>query len=277
MNFVFVLPLVYTVAGYFPAQPSNPCKVYLRFFAYSLVEFVNLEIFLIVILPLFFDPTTSIMTQFALKFIAQSVLGLAMLEAAWQQSRWLSKDVAVDSHDATILLVAAQASFSMYRHLIQESASTVGESVQFEVSGTLWELFLADQLLRGRTPVKDNVEFSKGVLRTLSGKVAPAEQVTEGEKEEDILEELRRLFCTSALVVMSFTEANSIVVTSLYYILMNVSTGSPGSGAIPLWPNLANLCIMLIGELVVIDGVIAYCARNFSRFTIRRASGQTSK
>ena len=77
MNFVFVLPLVYTVAGYFPAQPSNPCKVYLRFFAYSLVEFVILEMFLIVILPLFFDPTTSIMTQFALKFIAQSVLGLA--------------------------------------------------------------------------------------------------------------------------------------------------------------------------------------------------------
>jgi len=65
---------------------------------------------------------------------------------------------------------------------------------------------------------------------------------------------------------MSFTEGSAIWVSTLYYLVMNVSPGAPGSRAITVQQSIINLAIMLFGELIVTDSLVAYFARNFSRY-----------
>jgi hypothetical protein len=78
--------------------------------------------------------------------------------------------------------------------------------------------------------------------------------------------DLRREFCSSALIMLSIAECANIFVASSYYIFVPSNPGAPGSPKIQISQSLLNLLIMLVGELVITDGLIAYLARHFNRY-----------
>ena len=47
---------------------------------------------------------------------------------------------------------------------------------------------------------------------------------------------------------------------------MNASPGEPGTKLIPLRQSLLNLGIMLVGDLIVTDGTVAYMGRHSKRY-----------
>jgi hypothetical protein len=49
-------------------------------------------------------------------------------------------------------------------------------------------------------------------------------------------------------------------------MIMNAAPGDPGSKSIPLSQSLFNLAVMLFGEVILTDGIVAYMARHSSRY-----------
>jgi len=81
---------------------------------------------------------------------------------------------------------------------------------------------------------------------------------TEEDEKRSEGEEFRQHFCASALVITSSAEGTGILVSCAFWILVNASPGEPGTKMIPLRQSLLNIEIMLVGDLIVTDGTIAY-------------------
>eukprot|EP00518_Triparma_eleuthera_P022263 CAMPEP_0197547560 /NCGR_PEP_ID=MMETSP1320-20131121/1890_1 /TAXON_ID=91990 /ORGANISM="Bolidomonas sp., Strain RCC2347" /LENGTH=322 /DNA_ID=CAMNT_0043107393 /DNA_START=136 /DNA_END=1102 /DNA_ORIENTATION=- len=139
--------------------------------------------------------------------------------------------------------------------IMQGSAETVLESLIYEVAGTVAELALADAFLKSRTPIGDAVNTLKSVLGgKKSNKVSPAK--TRGSLKG--ADSLLRSFCETAMIMITLSEAAGLLVSSAFWLVMDANPSEPGSPKIPTVQILRTLAIMLIGELVITDGIIAY-------------------
>ncbi|GMI18760.1 hypothetical protein TrLO_g14382 [Triparma laevis f. longispina] len=237
-----------------PAIFSNAkrCKMYLFFFGVWLTNFVVSMFYIFVAIPKFLDPETS-----------------------------------STEHAAT---------FPFLARLMQSSATTVGESLLFELAGTIAEFVAAHTLLKGKTPVQTKIEnaskvrkrvksgmkekmgtFSKGGSK---GKIEVGDDVesndegyeneNENENRNKAVEEeanllYRRKYCSSVMIMIGISEAASIVTSSSFWLITNINPGAPpGSSRLPQSQIVINLFIMLFGEVVLTDFLVAWASVKFT-------------
>jgi hypothetical protein len=74
----------------------------------------------------------------------------------------------------------------------------------------------------------------------------------------------RMIFCATVMIINTITEASGLVVGSLFWICCNAKPSTPGGGGIELSQAMINLVIMLFGELVLSDSVVAYVSYKLS-------------
>jgi len=74
-------------------------------------------------------------------------------------------------------------------------------------------------------------------------------------------------------VTFIISEATALVVSTCFWLLMHANPSLPGSAAISTSQTLLNAVIMLIGEVVVTDGIIAFLSNKLkSRFRVDLAA-----
>jgi hypothetical protein len=266
----FGMPLIPALA----ASPQKRIKVYIAFFFFlNLFEVAINLCYTYYVLPKFFDPETTELVRFIIRSALHSALLLGGTEGAWTMNKFLVQNCGVETYDAHIVFAATASLITFYSRIMQGSATSLSQSLMFEFSGTISELLVADALLRGATPIRDNVEMMKSVTLNLFSKfnVAPSPQADDDSgaanaADDEATNEQRRKFCSSALVILSIAEGTNMVSSTLYWMLNNSNPGAAGSNSIPLSQTMTNLAVMLFGELVVTDGIVAYLAHNFERY-----------
>ena len=148
---------------------------------------------------------------------------------------------------------------------MQGSAETVGESILYEIAGTLSELWMADQLLRSRTPIFHYTTMLRYYINAAfakkTNKVVPASS----GKPLTGIESLRKSLCETAMIMMTISEAAGLLASSAFWLVMDANPSSPGSPKIPVAQTLKTLAVMLIGELMVTDGIVAYVSNKFKK------------
>ena len=76
------------------------------------------------------------------------------------------------------------------------------------------------------------------------------------------------------MTMLTITEAASLLISSSFWPVMNANPQEPGSPSIPVSQTLKSLAIMLVGELVVTDGVVAYISnKSKKRYVVNLAVG----
>ncbi|GMH62375.1 hypothetical protein TrRE_jg9727 [Triparma retinervis] len=71
------------------------------------------------------------------------------------------------------------------------------------------------------------------------------------------------------MIMSTITEASGLIIGSLFWIGCNANPSNAGAGGPQVSQALINLCIMLFGELVLSDTIIAYLSHKFeSRYVI---------
>ena len=195
-------------------------------------------------MPYFFDASTSTFTRFLIRMLGQIFMLKAGLELSWRWSKQAAEHMGVNINDATV------ASFGFYASAIpflgrikQGSAETVGESILYEVTGTLSELLMADQFLRSRTPFFHYSRTLKAVFAKKTNKVVPA---SSGRSLTGI-ESLRKSLCETAMIMTTISEAVGLLASSAFWLLMDANPSKPGSPKIPAAQTLTTLAIMLVG------------------------------
>jgi hypothetical protein len=271
------------------------CKAFGFFFAINFAETLVGVVYSWYLIPIFFDSATTEWTRIVIRTVGASCFAILNIEASWRSSRFLIT-IGVPEQNTHLMFAVLAGVLPLFSRVMQGSAQSVVQSVIFELTGTLAELFTADTLLRGSTPLNEGVE---GVLivrqqsRRLSGrlsfresapdKVAPAPaapvQVADNDGggeggEEDPTEAAKRAykrhrlaFCSTALILVSLAECSSIFVSSAFWLFSRANPGSPGSRPIPVSQTLLNIGIMILGELFLTDGIIAYIGRHSKRYS----------
>ena len=150
---------------------------------------------------------------------------------------------------------------------LQSSAESVGQSLMFELFATGAEILMMDTLLRGLTPLQSKRRTIACICMTDCNK---GKRPGKDGKELTKRDENRIAFCSDAVIISSLGEASALIVSTAETILSRVSLGAiPGSPRKALGLIWANFIIMLLGELVVTDGLIGWMARRFtSRYVI---------
>ena len=67
------------------------------------------------------------------------------------------------------------------------------------------------------------------------------------------------------MIMITISEAAGLLASSAFWLLMDANPSEPGSPKIPVAQTLKTLAIMLVGELVVTDGIIAYVSNKFKK------------
>jgi hypothetical protein len=161
---------------------------------------------------------------------------------------------------------------------MQGSSETVEESLLFEVAGTVAELLLADALLKSRTPISDVLQGLKYIFpsKQQSDKVSPDDaQIPKRLTRRSLrgVNSWQRFFCETVMISITITEAAALLISSLFWLLMDSNPNEPGSPKIPISQTIFNLAVMLFGELVVTDGIVAYVSNKFEdRYVVDIAS-----
>ena len=71
------------------------------------------------------------------------------------------------------------------------------------------------------------------------------------------------------MVINTVTEASGLIIGSLFWVVCKANSSKAGSGSIDVSRAMRNLVIMLFGELVISDTVVAYLSYKFaSRYVI---------
>ena len=265
---LFLAPAIYTVSyawsGCNKEKHTNLLKAYITFFAAVMLETVVVFIYALVILKYFFLGSTSTLMRFLIRMLSQIFLFYLGSELSWRWSKHAAEHMGANNiNDATV------ASFGFYAsgipflgRIMQGSAETVLHSIIYEIAGTLAELTLADVFLKGRTPIDDTVHNLKSILGVKkSNKVTPV--LTRGSLTG--VDSWRRSFCETAMIMLTISEASGLLVSSAFWLLMEANPSEPGSSKIPVAQTLKTLAIMLVGELVVTDGIIAYVSNKFKK------------
>ena len=242
---------------------------------------MHTALYFYIVMPLFFDPSSGQLMKFFIRMVVQTAVAVVSMELARRFSSHLSSKHGVESSNAHAMYSFQAAILTLSSRMMQGSATSLGQSLLYELSGTCAELMTADTLLRGRTVFGDTLELAKEAKSHASKiahigsreqqKVSPAPEPGSMDAALPIVSNddeavQSREFCSIALLITCLAESASIIISSTYWGIMNANPGAPGAAAIPLTQTLLNLAIMLIGEVFVTDVIVAYAARNFSRY-----------
>ena len=221
-----------------------------------------------VILPYVFSSETSNLMRFVVRSGLQIIALNVGIEVAWIFSRYGVRKMGCDINDATFATFANTGIVvPFFSRMLQGSAETKTEAVLFEVSGTIAELFIADSLLKGKTPIQDMWTTLKTVFLRRDSQVASEEALSNQPTRNSLkgTDYSLRRFCESCMIILTITEAMSLLVSSTFWLLMNANPGNPGSAAIPVSQTLFNFGVMAFGEFIVTDGAIAYVSNKFKK------------
>jgi hypothetical protein len=147
---------------------------------------------------------------------------------------------------------------SVLGRIMQGSAPSLGESIFYEICGTLAELMTADQLLRGYTPVMATLEpFKKRGTKGNTVAVDPERierrlsvRPNDGRTAEEKVDAERTHFCANAMIILTITESAAIVCTSVYWYFENINPSGVGitAGKLPSDVVLMNFLIQAVFE-----------------------------
>lgn len=74
----------------------------------------------------------------------------------------------------------------------------------------------------------------------------------------------RSVFCATAMIMNTITEASGLVVGSLFWICCKANPSTSDGRSLNLSQALSNFAIMLFGELILSDFIVAYTSHFFS-------------
>ena len=184
------------------------------------------------------------------------------------------------------------------------AAETVADSIILELCGTFAEVYTADVLLQGKTNLDDLVLSIKWCLgfcgcakNSSLDSVSPQESVSAQEPvpkkllktrttfavgamlssddsfdHKEKKKHMRIVFCTTAMIMNTITEASGLIVGSLFWICSNANPSASGGKGLDVSQAILNFFVMLFGELVLSDSVVAYISHKFeSRYVISLA------
>ena len=267
MLIFFFTPAIYTISyawsGRDKKKHTSLLKAYGIFFTFLMTEIVAQYVYLYFVMPYFFLASTSTFSRFLVRMLGQVILLYLGSELSWRLSKQAAEHMGCNIFNATV------ASFGMYAstlpllgRIMQGSAETVLESSIYEVAGTVAELTLADSLLKSRTPLGDTMYTLKFFfVRNNNNKVAPA--LT--RRSLTGVDSWQRSFCETVMIMITIAEAAGLLASSFFWLVMDANPSEPGSPKIPTAQILKTLAIMLVGELVVTDGIIAYVSNKFKK------------
>mmetsp|Transcript_30094 Transcript_30094/g.59774 ORF Transcript_30094/g.59774 Transcript_30094/m.59774 type:complete len:385 (+) Transcript_30094:633-1787(+) len=262
---LFLAPAIYTISyawsGRDKEKHTSLLKAYGIFFAVLMFENVFVFIYVFHIMEYFFLASTLTFTRFLLRMLGQVFFFYIGSELSWRWSKQTAEHMGANCNDATVALFGFYASvIPVLGRIMQGSAETVLHSIIYEIAGTLAELTLADAFLKSRTPIGDAVHNLKSVLGgKKSNKVSPAKT----RLSLTGVDSWQRSFCETTMIMITISEAAGLFASSAFWLVMDANPSEPGSPKIPAAQTLNTLAIMLVGELVVTDGIIAYMSNKF--------------
>lgn len=111
---------------------------------------------------------------------------------------------------------------------------------------------------KGKIEVGDDVESNDEGYENENENENEIEDRNEAVEEEANLL-YRRKYCSSVMIMIGISEAASIVTSSSFWLITNINPGAPpGSSRLPQSQIVINLFIMLFGEVVLTDFLVAW-------------------
>ncbi|GMI25269.1 hypothetical protein TrCOL_g6809 [Triparma columacea] len=259
-------------------------KAMLVLFAVGILESVVQFTLTTYILPEFFFSGTNSFTKALLRLGTPLIIKGLFIECCAMFAPLLSNILETDLHLVSVVLFGPVACASdLIGRLMQSSAESILASIVLELCGTFAEVYTADVLLQGRTNLDDYIITIRWCLglcgcassKTTDNKVHSQQSIEKDAKLErrttfdhetatDKKRHQRMIFCATVMIINTITEASGLVVGSLFWICLNANPSTPGGGGIELSQAMINLVIMLFGELVLSDSVVAYVSHKFS-------------
>ena len=173
---------------------------------------------------------------------------------------------------------------------MQTAASSPSEAIIFELAATVSEMLMADVLLQGDTPLDFLVDLVRGcramccrkqkirVRPINSGTTTIATGDAAGPAEPSVLDvslhvgtkgaeaveairahrEFKRKFLTNSIMMLGIMEACSIFITTAFSKIYGINFGPAGSPKVTDFLLFFNLAVMVFGEVVLTDGIVAY-------------------
>mmetsp|Transcript_19637 Transcript_19637/g.41038 ORF Transcript_19637/g.41038 Transcript_19637/m.41038 type:complete len:599 (+) Transcript_19637:322-2118(+) len=283
-------------------------KVSLTLFLVGILESLCIFVVNSTIIYRFFSPGTSNVLRFFIRLGTPLILKGVFLEVCSVCAPFVSNLLESDLRIVSIALFGpVGCAADLIARLMQSSSLSVKQSIILELGGAFAEVFTADVLLQGHTNLDEfraSVTYVLGkggcmnVHEESTNKVAPdtvakprrATNVTERRTTKDPprigamktslglapsisgLERKqyqRTVFCATAMMINTITEASGLIVGSLLWIGCNANPSTMSKGAIDTNKAILNLAIMLFGELVLSDSAVAYMSHRFaSRYCI---------
>ena len=291
-------PLIFSTSYIFSeglAGVRKGVKVALILFAVGIIESVGINLVHYTILPIFFDRATDNLTRALIRLGTPLIMKGFFLEwYSWLAPR-LSNMLETDLHSVSVALYAPMScgidligrlmqssgkmllgggpkipinpsypnSHSQPPPLSSRTASSIAESLVFELCGTLAEVWTADVLLQGTTTgryclalcglassnANNKVHSEEGLGRNDSRMRTTLSQTFNQESTADKKAHQTTIFCATAMIINTITEASGLIVGSLFWICCNANPSAAGGGGIHLSQAMVNFVIMLFGEV----------------------------
>ncbi|GMH55183.1 hypothetical protein TL16_g01839 [Triparma laevis f. inornata] len=270
--------------------------------AWALFKFDLLFVFIGVVyqevlMKIFFMASTSSLERMLIRGPFHAMCLSIFVEAGAKTSALLSKEYKLDSTTSHLIMIKPIMMLSILGRFMQGSAPTFTDSIIFEAMGTLAELFTADELLRGRTPLEDYKNFVRYVKRKFCGGVdnSKVQAVVSWDNSNSnsnldvtsasIQHALSRgqagsfkaakvrtkdlaKFCGTSMILLNICEASAIVTSSAFWLVnrrMTVSAIGALGSPLSVEQVAVNFVIMVVGEWVVTDSIAAYCSHHWEQ------------
>mmetsp|Transcript_16015 Transcript_16015/g.29987 ORF Transcript_16015/g.29987 Transcript_16015/m.29987 type:complete len:587 (+) Transcript_16015:165-1925(+) len=270
-----------------PADREVKCSTFKLFcvmLAFGVFEFVIYLMFQQYLLVAYFSSGTSLFAKMIIRMVGQMVFLPLTIEAVTSLSDFLQNECGVEMRDTFCILVPVITLTTFLARVMQGSAESIIEMVFLEVVGTLCEFSMADGLLRGLSPI-DATRSYLGMktkaekMRLL--KVEPAASDKSQMASEDKgpaltvkrkmsvatkIETSRQVFCAGVLIMIAVAEAAAIFSSSLFFYALQINPAEPGSKALSDGTVIKNFVVMLFGEFVLTDAVLAVASHFLHRY-----------
>ena len=257
-------------------------KAAFAMFKLELIFIANGLAYIRYFLPLFFRESTSELTRFMIRGVLSAVYLSIMVEVGGRSSVTLAH-CGLSPTLSHLIMVRPVMMTSLLGRIMQGSANTVVDAITYEVAGTLAELISADQLLRGITPVEEYLQFfrdwkiipqkAKNTMAVVP--VVPASPSlptpsTPKKRTKSTIKDERVSFCASTMIILQIAESASLLASSAFWLVYRINPAGLGVEVGPLSDSdvLINGLIMLAGEWIVADSIIAYVSHHWTtRYT----------
>ncbi|GMH88760.1 hypothetical protein TrST_g6201 [Triparma strigata] len=266
-------------------------KLFCVMLAYGLFEFFIYLMFQQYLLVAYFSSGTSLFAKMIIRMLGQMVFLPLTIEAATSLSDFLQNECGVEMRDTFCILVPVITLTTLLGRVMQGSAESIIEMIILEVVGTFCEFSMADGLLRGLSPVdatRSYLGMKTKAEKMRASKVEPARDksqmpaATKVEPANDDkgpaprierkmsvatkIETSRQVFCAGVLIMIAVAEAAAIFSSSLFFYALQINPAEPGSKALSDGTVIKNFVIMLLGEFVLTDGVLAVASHFLHRY-----------